>query len=103
MRRLQLFLLYAFIAPVLAAAPTPSPGTDSAKLAAVPECLKRFVQDETVSGAVTLIARHDRILAIDAVGLADIANHKAMCTDTLFWIASMTKPITAVAVFLLQD
>jgi CubicO group peptidase (beta-lactamase class C family) len=73
------------------------------KFAVVPERMKAFVEDGTISGAVTLVARHDRMLSVDAVGLADIKAAQPMRPDSLFWIASMTKPITAVAVLLLQD
>src|SRR5262245_26241670 len=75
----------------------------SPKLAEVPTRMQAFVDDGTVSGAVTLVAHHGKIIGLDAVGLADLANKKPMRPDSLFWIASMTKPITAVAVLMLQD
>lgn len=77
--------------------------TDSSKLADISRRMQAFVDDATISGAVTLVARHDRIMSLDAVGFGDLANRKPMRADHLFWIASMTKPMTAVAVLLLQD
>src|SRR5262245_20226957 len=65
--------------------------------------MQGFVDEGTISGAVTLVARHDRILEVAAVGYADIGKAKMMREDNLFWIALMTKPITAVAVLMLQD
>jgi len=65
--------------------------------------MKAFVDDGTISGAVTLVATRDRVLSLDVVGQADLANQKPMREDSLFWIASMTKPIAAVAVLMLQD
>jgi len=56
-----------------------------------------------VAGAVTVIATKDAIVHLDARGFADIASGAPMRPDSLFWIASMTKPVTAVAVLLLQD
>jgi len=56
-----------------------------------------------ISGAVTLVVTKDKILHCDATGLADIAQKQPMNEDSLFWIASMTKPVTAVAVLMLQD
>lgn len=56
-----------------------------------------------VAGAVTLVATTDKIIHLDATGLADIAAKKPMTTDAMFWLASTTKPITAVAVLMLQD
>lgn len=65
--------------------------------------MQAFVEDNTISGAVTLVARKGEIMSLEAVGLADIANKKPMRPDSLFWIASMTKPITATAVMMLQE
>ncbi len=76
---------------------------EAARFAAVPEAMQRFVDDQSIAGAVTLVARHDRVLALNAVGFADLATRAPMRTDALFWIASMTKPMTAVAVLMLQD
>jgi CubicO group peptidase (beta-lactamase class C family) len=69
----------------------------------VAERMKGFVESRQVAGAVTLVAGPDEILHQHAVGLADIANKPPMAADTLFWIASMTKPITATALLMLQD
>ena len=45
----------------------------------------------------------DRIVRVGTIGKANIAENKPMRPDTIFWIASMTKPITATAVLMLQD
>lgn len=73
------------------------------KLPAVSAAMQAAVDARQVSGAVTVVLSRDRILHLDATGLADIAANKPMQTDSLFWIASMTKPVTAVAVLMLQD
>jgi CubicO group peptidase (beta-lactamase class C family) len=65
--------------------------------------MQAFVDDGTISGAVTLVAHHGKVVGLEAVGLADIARHRPMRPDDRFWIASMTKPITATAVLILQD
>ena len=72
-------------------------------LPAISERMRRFIDDHEISGAVTLVATPDRIVHLDATGKADIAEGKPMRPDTIFWIASMTKPITATAVLMLQD
>ncbi|MGD0536137.1 MAG: serine hydrolase domain-containing protein [Verrucomicrobiota bacterium] len=69
----------------------------------VPARMQRFVDEGAISGAVTLVARHDRVLALAAVGVSDLATQRPMRKDDLFWIASMTKPMTAVAVMMLAD
>jgi CubicO group peptidase (beta-lactamase class C family) len=65
--------------------------------------LKPFVERKTLAGAVALVANKEKILSVDAVGFSDIAANKAMSADDLFWIASMTKPVTAAAVMMLVD
>src|SRR5690349_12120983 len=73
------------------------------KWSEIPQRLQHFVDDKTISGAVTLVAQGGQIARLDAVGLADIAERIPLRRDSLFWIASMTKPITATAVLMLQD
>ena len=63
----------------------------------------RSLKAQDIAGAVTMVVSKDRILHLEAAGFADIDTKKAMESQTLFWIASMTKPITATAVLLLQD
>jgi len=76
---------------------------DPAKLPEIRARMQSFVDNGTIAGAVTLVARHGEIASIESVGLADIAERRPMQEDSLFWIASMTKPITAVAILMLQD
>jgi CubicO group peptidase (beta-lactamase class C family) len=78
-------------------------GSVPSKFKAIPERMQGFVEDGTVAGAVTLVAHKGEIVNLEAVGLADIANKKPMRADSLFWIASMTKPITATAIMMLQE
>ncbi len=65
--------------------------------------LKPFVDSKTLAGAVMLVADKEKILAHEAVGYADVENNTLMGTTHLFWIASMSKPITAAALMLLID
>jgi CubicO group peptidase (beta-lactamase class C family) len=70
---------------------------------AVSDAVAESIKANEVAGAVTLVAGADRILHLDAAGLADAAGRRPMRSDTIFWIASMTKPVTAAAVLMLQD
>ena len=56
--------------------------------------MSQFVQEGQISGAVTLVAGPDRILHLSAVGQADVENERPLQTDSVFAIASMSKPIT---------
>jgi CubicO group peptidase (beta-lactamase class C family) len=65
--------------------------------------LQSFVNDHTLAGAVTLVANKDKVLSLEAVGFADIAAKTPMRTDDLFWIASMSKAMTAAGLMMLVD
>ena len=69
----------------------------------VEAALRPFVASNWLAGAVTVAVGQEGIISHDAVGYADVAAKKAMSKDALFWIASMTKPITAVAFMMLVD
>jgi CubicO group peptidase (beta-lactamase class C family) len=73
------------------------------KLPGVGAALQEQVDRHEIAGAVTMVVSKDRVLHLETTGLADMAAHKPMQADTMFWIASMTKPITATAVLMLQD
>jgi CubicO group peptidase (beta-lactamase class C family) len=78
-------------------------GMDESVLRRIDERMQAFAAAKQISGAVTLVARRGRVVHLGAVGKADLATGRDMARDTLFAIASMTKPITAAAVLILQD
>lgn len=65
--------------------------------------MRSFVDAGRLAGAVTVVAQDGKILNIDCVGQADLAANRPTAPNTLYWIASMTKPITAVSVMVLVD
>ncbi len=65
--------------------------------------LQSFVDEQVLAGAVTLVADRERILDVSTVGWADITAKRPMAPDSLFWIASMSKPITGAALLMLVD
>jgi CubicO group peptidase (beta-lactamase class C family) len=73
------------------------------RFAAVAPRMQEFFDKGEASGIVTLIATKDSILHIGAVGKTDMAGDRKMRTDDIFWIASMSKPITAVCIAILAD
>jgi CubicO group peptidase (beta-lactamase class C family) len=86
---------------VLAATVTAS--AQAPTLPGVGAAMQEMVAKQEVAGAVTVVVSKDRVLHLEATGSADLAAKRAMTPDTLFWIASMTKPVTGVAVLMLQD
>jgi CubicO group peptidase (beta-lactamase class C family) len=65
--------------------------------------MKQFVDQGTIAGAVTLVARHGAIASLEAVGYTDLDHRKPMRTDAIFQIHSMTKPVTATGIMLLME
>jgi CubicO group peptidase (beta-lactamase class C family) len=65
--------------------------------------LQRFVDSKQVSGVVVMVADKQGPLTTRAYGMADIANSQPMQSDSIFWIASMTKPITGACIMMLQE
>jgi rhamnogalacturonan endolyase len=73
---------------------------DTASLAA---SVQPFVTRQELAGAVMLVANREKVLALETVGWADVAANKPMRADSIFWIASQSKPITAAALMMLAD
>src|SRR5258707_380755 len=78
-------------------------GLSSERLARIGATLKADIEAGRIPGAVIAIARHGRLVALDAYGWRDKAAGVAMTTDTIFNIASMTKPMTAVGALMLYE
>ena len=98
--------LTAVATGVLAEGPTAKPetvGLSSERLARVGTLMQSHIAAKDISGAVTLVARHGKVVHLDAHGVADIDARRQMQTNTLFRMFSMTKPVTAVAVLMLME
>jgi CubicO group peptidase (beta-lactamase class C family) len=78
-------------------------GFSAQGLAAIPPMLQGVVDAGDLSGFVTLLFRHGEIAQLNAIGHRDIAAKAPMTRDTLFRIASMTKPVTSVAALMLME
>lgn len=93
------------LAILLAALCVPSAVTaqSASSFDAVAPTMQAFVDKGEIAGAVTLLATRDNVLYLGAAGSSDMAAGRKMRTDDIFWIASMSKPITAVAIAILVD
>ena len=80
-----------------------SPASADYKPGRIAAALQPFVGQNTLAGAVTLVASKDKVLSLEAVGWADINKKKAMQPDSVFWIASMSKAMTAAGLMILVD
>jgi len=79
------------------------PTLTPAGTAAVDRMLQAAVDKGEVPGAVVAVTNRDRIVYLKAVGKQNAANGIPMATDTLFRIASMTKPVTSVGIMMLYE
>ena len=86
--------------------PTTDPaqvGLSDAKIAAITPALQKLVDEGAIPGGVALIVRHGKVAYCAAFGYRDIERKIPMTENTIFAIASMTKPITAVAAMRLVE
>ncbi len=93
--KLRLWTAFALFPLLASAAPPTFPGVGAA--------IKASIEAHEISGAVTVVVTKDQVLHLEADGLADVAGNRPMRPDSLFWIASMTKPVTGTAILMLQD
>lgn len=78
-------------------------GMDSMKLAEIPKKMQEFVNEKKIAGAVTLVAINGQITSFEAVGYQDIEKKSPMNKNTLFRIASLSKPFAAASIMMLQE
>ena len=70
---------------------------------AVRRALEPFIDRGELPGVVSVLANSDGTLSIESVGWADIEKKTPMTPDKMFWIASMSKQITAAGILILVD
>lgn len=78
-------------------------GFDPARLATIGPFLQAFVDRGELAGVVTLTSHAGEIIQADEIGWSDVETKAPMRPDTLFRIASMSKPITSVAALMLIE
>jgi len=86
-----------------AAAKPEDVGMSSERLVRMDKFIHAYVDAGRTPGVVTLIARHGKVVHVDAYGKADLASGRATRADDVFRMYSMTKPITSVALLMLYE
>jgi len=111
--------LVAAVVAVLALAPSLAPslwaaealprarpeqvGLSSERLGRVSRVLNEEIEKGKIPGAIALVARRGRIAYFESFGVLDPATRAPMTKDAIFRIYSMAKPMTSVAVMMLQE
>ena len=101
----QLFFLLLFISPSLLVAQqiAKQSKVNAAILDAFEAEVNKEIQEQKMAGAAYLIYHQGKVQRMKAFGEADMASQKPMDTNSLFRLASMTKPIATLALLLLQE
>jgi CubicO group peptidase (beta-lactamase class C family) len=78
-------------------------GMSTERLARMDKAIHAYVDAGRTPGVVTLVARHGKVVHLDAYGKADLASGRPTRTDDIFRMYSMTKPITSTALLMLYE
>ncbi|HKV04075.1 MAG TPA: serine hydrolase domain-containing protein [Candidatus Acidoferrales bacterium] len=80
-----------------------SVGFSSPRLERLHQLMQQTVDAKQIAGAVTILARHGKIVDFKAYGQNDMASGSPMTKDVIFRDFSMTKPVTGVAMMILYE
>ncbi|HTM47734.1 MAG TPA: serine hydrolase domain-containing protein [Bryobacteraceae bacterium] len=106
MKRITLALVTLFTTLSAGSLPTSTPeeaGLSTERLKRVHALVQRYIDKGEIAGAVSLVARRGRIAHFEAQGWMDLETRKPVRNDTIFRLASMTKPVTSLAVMMLHE
>jgi CubicO group peptidase (beta-lactamase class C family) len=98
-----LLLVVCGIPKPSAAQSTQAAGVNTAVLSQIPQRIQHFIDNQTVAGAVTLVAHGNDVIEFHSLGMADIEANRPMEKNTIFQIMSMTKPVTAIGIMMLAE
>lgn len=94
--------LFAQTAPLPQTKPE-AVGFSSQRLGSLHEAMQATIDNQQFAGAVTVLARHGKVVEQKTYGVQDISTKQPMRTDSIFRIYSMTKPMTGVAMMILYE
>ena len=78
-------------------------GLSADRLGRIGPLIDRYLEAQLIPGALTLVARRNQIAHCEVRGYANVETQRPLRSDTIFRIASMTKPITSVAFMQLYE
>jgi CubicO group peptidase (beta-lactamase class C family) len=105
---IRLSIVYLCFTTILLAQglPVASPeavGLSGDRLKRLESVMSQYVEKKQIAGAVALVARKGKVAYLKSAGLQDVESKKPMQDNTIFRVASMTKPVTSVAVMILYE
>ena len=78
-------------------------GFSTERLLKISSGMQKYIDDELTPGVLTAIARKGKIIHLETQGYMDVENEIPLREDTIFRIASMTKPIASIALMMLWE
>src|SRR5262245_3704451 len=99
-------VVIAAVLLTVAAGPTGKPedvGLSSERLQRINQVIQRYIDAKDLAGAVSVVARKGRVAYFEAQGMMDIEHSVPMRKDAIFRMASMSKPVTGVAILMLME
>jgi CubicO group peptidase (beta-lactamase class C family) len=98
-----LLLAVALTAAALPASKPEEVGLSSERLQRINQLVQRYIDQGQITGAITMVSRKGRVAHFEAIGQMDLEAKAPMRKDAIFRIASMSKPITGVAILMLME
>jgi CubicO group peptidase (beta-lactamase class C family) len=99
-------VLLLAVALTAASLPSDKPeavGLSSERLQRINQMIQRYIDGGEITGAITMVSRRGKVAHFEAQGQMDLETKAPMRKDAIFRIASMSKPITAVAILILME
>ena len=78
-------------------------GLSSERLRRIEPLIRGYIDRKALPGLVTLVQRRGKVVQFEAFGTRDFESNAPMRKEMMFRLASMTKPITAVAILMLME
>ena len=102
-----ILMIVALVGSVAVAAPQRAApdavGMSAERLTRLTDLMQSYVDAGKLAGAVTMVARHDRVVFHEALGTLDLETGATVEPDSLFRIYSMSKPIVSMAAMILYE
>ena len=106
MKHARFVVVFAAVWLLAATPPATKPedvGLSTERLQRINETVQRYIDGGQITGAITVVSRKGRVAHFEAQGLMDLDAKTPMRRDAIFRMASMSKPVTGVAILMLME
>ena len=100
---LSLLIVLQLTAASVSRAKPEDVGMSSERLQRIDQMLERRIAKGEITGAVAIVARKGKVVHLTAKGVMDLETKQAVTPATMFRVASMTKPVTSVALMMMVE